>query len=296
MGLDCKRLLGAIWLGVAAPALAQPGPVVGWGFNGCGQAEPQAGLFRAVAGNDCTSVGIRENGSLFQWGETSFPAPSGTFAAVEGSRLHFIGLRTNGTVAHWGFSETPINMVPSGTFRRISTGLDHAIAIRTDGSLVEWGAPPPGTPSGNDFVSVAAGEGQFSFALRANGTIEAWASPSSAQYGVLNVPPGSYTAVVAGQRFGAALRIDGTIAIWGQAFGDPIYLPGVFSAIAATDYTVIGLRPDGSLAHSQPSSIPSGSFVSIGAGNQHGLAIVPPPQSWAPLVLAFALARRNRSR
>ena len=41
-------------------------------------------------------------------------------------------------------------------------------------------------------MAVAAGAQQFGFALRSNGTIEAWGDPFYAQYGVYNVPPGHY--------------------------------------------------------------------------------------------------------
>ena len=108
-------------LGPAVAACAQAGAVIGWGFNGCGQANPQMGSFIAAAGNNCATTTIRDDGTLLQWGDIWSPAPAGTFTAVVGSRDIFLGLRTDGTLAFWGFAETPIYNVPSGTFRAVST-------------------------------------------------------------------------------------------------------------------------------------------------------------------------------
>jgi hypothetical protein len=277
-------------------SLGQAGPVVGWGANNAGQANPQPGPFVAVTGNSLSSVGIRPDGTLFQWGSTLFPAPMGTFSNIAGNQDYFLGVRTDGTLAYWGLSETPIYNYPSGTFTSVGAGKLHAVGLRTDGSIAQWGAPIGSAPAGSDFVAVAAGKQQFSYALRSNGTVEPWGDPFLAQYGVYDVPPGTYTQVVAGWWFGAGLRTDGTVSIWGTVpyGGSAALMQGTFSKIVATDYFVIGLRTDGTLAQSVVGSFPSGTYVGIGAGELHGLAIVPCPSGWWLTGVAFAHVLRRR--
>src|SRR2546426_5967587 len=159
---------GLAILGSASLAPGQPGGIVGWGANEAGQANPQAGTFIAVAGGVLSSVAIREDHTLHEWGYGLYPPPAGTFSAVDGTDDYYLGLRTDGTLAFWGFGETPVNQLPGGTFRAIAAGRLHALAIRTDGSLVLWGTNPITVPAGNDFISVAAGGNGFSFAVRAN--------------------------------------------------------------------------------------------------------------------------------
>lgn len=61
----------------------------------------------------------------------------------------------------------------------------------------------PTPPSGNDFVRVVAGLGDFAIAVRANGSLAAWGF--NGPNGELNVPPGSFLDVAAGAGFGLAI-------------------------------------------------------------------------------------------
>ena len=293
-------LTASVLVGAAAASCgAQAGPVVGWGSNNAGQANPQLGPFVAVTGNRATSVGILGDLTLFEWGDTRYPVPTGVFSSIAGNQDYFLGVRTDGTLAFWGLSETPVYNYPSGTFGSVAAGKLHAVGLRTDGSIAQWGAPIGSAPSGNDFVAVAAGKQQFSYALRSNGTVEPWGNPFLAQYGVYDVPPGTYTQIVAGWLFGAGLRTDGTVAIWGNPFygGSAALLQGTFSKIVATDYYVIGLRTDGTLAQSVPGSLPGGTYVAIGAGELHGLAIIPAPGAgFVVAVGVLGALRRRRAR
>jgi alpha-tubulin suppressor-like RCC1 family protein len=300
MGLRAIRI--SILVGVVAGAgnsvQAQSGPIVAWGENFAGQAEPQSGLFIAASGTNSTSVAIRADGTLLAWGEEISPAiniPAGTFTAIDGGDHSYIARRTDGTLVGWGINMSGQASPPPGTFLKASIANQHAIGLRTDGSLAYWGASWAGeVPQGNDFIDVAAGF-RFSLALRSDGTIEAWGQNDAGQ---LNVPAGRYTAVVAMDRSGAAIREDGTIAVWGS-LNSAFALEGVVvTTIVAGQGSVVALLPDGTLSSfsGPPPVVPVGQFVGIGAGNNHWFAIVPSPVTTVTFLGMVALLSVRRSR
>lgn len=281
---------------------AQPlGPIVAWGNNFAGQAVSQPGSFIAASGTSSTSVAVRSDGSLFAWGDSDNPAfnvPSGAFTDVYGGGSFYIARRTDGTLAGWGDNLSGQSSPPSGTFKKAAGGQQHALGVRGDGSLAYWGVSWGGVvPAGNDFVDVAAGL-QFSMALRSDGTIAAWGVNDRGQ---LNVPTGSYKAVVAMENAGAAIRADGTVAVWGSLHSAGALEGLVVSRIVASGNggTVIALLPDGTLGSLSglPPIVPAGTYSQIGAGEAHWFAIVPAPSALLPLVGAGAMmvSRRRRA-
>jgi hypothetical protein len=77
----------------------------------------------------------------------------------------------------WGRNDYNQITTPSGNdFVAIAAGLFHGLALKQDGSLAGWGRNDYGqaTPSGgNDFVGIAAG-GYHSLALKENGLVAGW--------------------------------------------------------------------------------------------------------------------------
>lgn len=302
--LSCWRAkaMAGLLLG-AQVAIAQTGPVVGWGFNGAGAASPPLGDFIQVTGGTYHSVGIRADGTAVTWGDMLQQPPSGTFLYVEACddiQQFDVGIRSDGTLVSWGAPVTGALNLPAGVFGRIAIGGHHGIGLRTDGSLVGWGGDTFGqaTPPPGRFLEVAASQ-NFSFGIREDHSLSAWGLNES---GVLTVPSGSFTSVCAGSHFGLALRTDGTLAAWGSnQFGALNVPPGIFTRIAAGGSTGYAMRPDGTLAgwgynQSGQANVPAGAFGAIGVGETHAMAIVPTPSSASLVALSSVVACGRRRR
>ena len=157
--------------------------------------------------------------------------------------------------------------------------------LPTGGSLVAWGfdgtGQVSGTPTGSDFVAVAAGT-YHNVALRSDGSLVSWGHDAAGQ--VSGTPAGSgFAAVAAGYWHSVAVRSDGSLVSWGQdGYGVVSGTPADsgFVAAAAGRYYSVALRGDGSLvswgadSHGEVSSTPTSSgFVAVAAGAQHSVAL-----------------------
>jgi hypothetical protein len=153
----------------------------------------------------------------------------------------------------WGWDEySQISDTPSGNdFVAVAASVYHSIALRADGSLVAWGDDKfgviSGTPTGSDFVAVAAGE-WHSTALHSNGSLVSWGINTGSDNGqVRDTPSGNdFVAIAAGVFHGTALRADGSLVHWGGISGAPPS-GNDFVAIDAGYASSIALRNDGSL-------------------------------------------------
>ncbi|HON07511.1 MAG TPA: hypothetical protein PLW02_05350, partial [Verrucomicrobiota bacterium] len=160
----------------------------------------------------------------------------------------------SGSVIVWGNSATGPTNVPSGLTNCVSiaAGKNHCLAALEDGRVIGWGDNQLGQlnipPQATNVVLVSAGFGH-SVALRKDGTVVAWGYNDAWQ---TNVPAGlsGVISIASGDSFNLALLSDGRIVGW----GGPQYgtTPG---------------RP--------PQALTNGSMpvISIGAGNNHGIAV-----------------------
>ena len=170
------------------------------------------------------------------------------------------------------------------------------------GSVVSWGSDRfgalSGTPSGADYVAVAAG-GWHSLALKADGSIVGWGSnvdgfpwcpvsppgfPDCPWWGQATPPAGNdYVAIAAGSYFGLALKSDGSIVGWGRGYCDVTTPPADtdFVAISAGHDYALALKSDGSIVgwgcndygQAQPPPGDNTGFVAISAYYAHSLAL-----------------------
>jgi hypothetical protein len=164
--ISISILVGAVLASRPSHAVAQPGPVVGWGPSTAGGSAPPGG-FRAIDAGGFFSVGIRADGTLAAWGDNTYGqlnVPSGTFIAVDAAGVvensYGLAIRTDGTLAGWGTNVNHVLEVPSGQFIAVAAGDRHGIAMRPDGTLVGWGnnvngqaTVPPGS-----YAAIAAGD------------------------------------------------------------------------------------------------------------------------------------------
>jgi alpha-tubulin suppressor-like RCC1 family protein len=207
-----------------------------------------------------------------------------------------VALLTDGSVWEWGqlhsssVVDVPVPVANLPDIAAVSCGQTHNLALSSDGRVWGWGhntygqlgdlAPPNTYQSGGvqsvslpDVIAVAAG-GQFSLALRHDGTVWAWGyngdgelglgtssatpSPTPAQVpGLSNI-----VAIAAGDMHALALRNDGLVFAWGDntygelgrgsasatplAVGEVGSLTGI-TAISAGPFRSVALRNDGTI-------------------------------------------------
>lgn len=168
------------------------GSIWGWGSNQFGQigtgsapanifAPVQVGAafkWREVWAGGYHAVAIRQDGSLWAWGNNHF------------------GQLGDGTSVQ---RSTPVRIGADNTWISVSAGLYHTLAIKADGTLWSWGrnedgelgirtrSAPVATPTRvnieRDWVAVAAGEG-FSVGLKADGTVWTWGRGKNGELGI----------------------------------------------------------------------------------------------------------------
>ena len=152
--------------------------------------------------------------------------------------------------------------------------------------VVGWGLDVSTTPDGNDFIAIAAGQGQdmvvsqeFGLALKSDGSIVGWGDND---YGQATPPAGNnFIAIAAGNLHSLALKSDGSIVGWGyNAYGGATPPTGNnFIAIAAGTLHSLALKSDGSIVgwgfnnYGQATPPAGNNFIAIAAGLYHGLAL-----------------------
>lgn len=253
-------------------------------------------LFRDIACDSDNVAGIRDDGTILQWGDfwggLGTPIPSGEFREIDGGLFSFAAIKTDGTLAAWGIPFLGNLDVPTGTFKAVSIGKHANVGIRTDGSLAVWGAGLSVPPLGNDYVAISARE-QFALALRADGTVVGWGSAGA---GLLNIPPGLYRGIAATRGYAAGIRDDGSVVFWGSSANPNWSMTGTFAQIdiGAEGALPVGLRTDGTLASLVNSGItpPSGTFGGVAGGMAHYVAVVPSPASTLIFLGLFGARRR----
>ncbi len=247
------------------------------------------------------SFGQLGNGSSVA---SKVPAQVGTdtnWASVSGGNNFSAAIKTNGTLWIWGYNAdgqigdgTTVNKpVPKqvGTatnWASVTTGEGHVVAIKTDGSLWAWGfnaygqigdgtitinTPTPtqiGTAKDWKAVSV---KGNFTLALKTNGTLWAWGRNNNYQLGdgtnVNKSAPvqigtdNDWANIAAGYDHSVALKSDGTLWTWGL-----------------NNFNQLG---DGTTnAKSAPSQVGNKTnWKSIAAGFNHSLAVQTDGTLWS---------------
>ena len=135
------------------------------------------------------------------------------------------------------------------TWANISTGQSFTIATKNDGTLWSWGFNFYGQLGLNNATSysspkqigaltswsvISAGDGNFSVAIKTDGTLWTWGLNTNGQLGLGNTTSYSspkqvgalttWSSISAGQRFSIATKIDGTLWSWGYNFSGQLGL------------------------------------------------------------------------
>lgn len=201
----------------------------------------------------------------------------------------------------------PVTPLPPAPY--IDAGWGHVCAIRDDGAMACWGSneetdcPPwsdspcfthfwgQATPPEGRFASVSAGT-YHTCGVRDDGTVACWGAnevfsckpfgPCKVDYAGQSSPPaGLFRDVSAGERHTCGLRVDATIACWGQNdAGQSSPPPGAFSSVAAGGGFTCGLRMTGGVEcwgsnWVGQTTAPDGVFQSISAGSGYTCGLRP---------------------
>jgi alpha-tubulin suppressor-like RCC1 family protein len=235
-----------------ALALRHDGALLSWGANAAG-----------TLGNGTTDPNLLPS-AVIGLGTGS------DVVAVASSAVFALALKADGTVLGWGANAlgqlgdttftnrlTPVTSVTLGSGSgvvAIAAGLSHAVALKADGSVWSWGSnnngnlgnpsivgasnvpvPVVGLGSGSGVVALTAG-GNFTLALKADGTVWAWGNNNNGQLGIGNTTNQPVPVQVKGSGavgvlsnivalsappasngvFALALSADGTLWAWGN--------------------------------------------------------------------------------
>lgn len=164
--------------------------------------------------------------------------------------LHMIGLKTNGTLWAWGgnFSGQlgvndlvdrlkPVQVGTSADWLKIATGEAFSVALQKDGSLWTWGS-------------------NFYKELGLNSTDLYKNTPQKI------LTSSGYKAITAGEKFGMAIKNDGSIWGWG------LNIYGYLGNGSTTGYEI-------------PTQTITGNWTSIAAGQEHSLGLKPDGTLWS---------------
>ncbi len=244
----------------------------------------------AIAANGNHNLALKSDGTVWAWGDNQF------------------GELGNGSGGPGLISTTPVQVLNLSGMTAVAAGFYHSLALKSDGTVWAWGSNGfgelgNGTTSGGaanpvpvhvlNLTSVAkiaaggGGPGQFSFAMKTDGTVWAWGRNAEGELGVntsttCSSPPvpcstvpvqapslTGVTKIAGGGRHALALKPDGTVLAWG--------------------FNNDGQLGNGSTCfcgNSTPTQVLNLSGVSdIGAGDNHSLALAPlppPPPPAAP--------------
>jgi hypothetical protein len=154
------------------------------------------------------------------------------------------------TLMVWGDdSQGQISDAPDGEFRAIAGGSVNGLALRRDRTPVLWGSGPIGPPPIPDSLAAerfhAVSIGRDDAALiRLDGTLAAFGQHEA----IKNVPAGTYSDVAVAVVHAVAIADDGALVTWGSDAG-LLHAPGggPFKQVEATLLYSLALHEDGTL-------------------------------------------------
>jgi hypothetical protein len=167
-------------------ALKDNGTVVGWGYNGYGQASPPTGISNlvAIAAGSISSLALRNDGTVVSWGgdlygQTIIPAGLSNVVAIASTASHNLALKNDGTVVAWGDNHSSETNVPSDLrgITAIAAGVFESMALAEDTAAprpptIWWQQPDRAVAEGQStiFVPYVNGSSPLQFQWFFNGT------------------------------------------------------------------------------------------------------------------------------
>jgi hypothetical protein len=185
------------------------GTIVAWGDNSKGQCAVPAGTYIDMACGDWHTVALATDGTIRCWGDNSKGAcnsPGGSFISIGAGSWHTLAVTPSGSAVGWGYDFGQLNGPPSGVFTKVSGGWKHSLGLTVDGSIRGWGQDIGGAltqiPQTGTYVAIDCSASR-GLALRNDGRVVTWGSPSSAE---IPIPDGRFISISAGYTVETGIR------------------------------------------------------------------------------------------
>ncbi len=260
--------------GIHTLAIKSDGTLWAWGYNAMGE-----------LGDGCVFAQTCSN--RYSPGQVGADK---TWSAVSGGTAHSVALKQNGTLWAWGdnssgqigtgvtgsYYSTPNQITADTNWASISAGGFFTTAIKTDGTLWAWGnnyagqlgdgcvkgstcvskATPTAVNADTDWAAVAAGANHV-LALKTNGTLWAWgindygelgnAAQSATAYSSVPVQIGTDTdwkTIAVGDMHSLAIKTNGTLWAWGDNSHGQLGITCLASCLTASAPVQVGTDAD----------------------------------------------------
>ena len=233
----------------AAAALKSDGSVVTWptssttGGNSSTVTSSISSGVVVVYSDNHTFAALKNNGSVINWGDTTYALDGNTYVAATSVTLSnivtinngagaYAALNINGGVVTWGLDYTGGNSSGkslSSNVVKVYNSLYAFAALKFDGSVITWGGYTDGSAWGGNSTSVASdlssgvvavyGNNYAFAALKSNGKVITWGDPTyggSSSSVATDISAGIVGIYVTQSAF-AALRNDGKLITWGDS-------------------------------------------------------------------------------
>ena len=222
--------------------------------------------------------------------QTSYKAhesPPGRFTQLSVGGRHNCGLREDGSIFCWGDNSEGQSDARSGSFIQVSAGFFHNCGVREDWSVECWGATDFGDVSSTagtwqfvaqppgPFVDVSA-DGGRSCGLRADGSVACWGSIANNRRTPPVVPSERFVQISVGAD-SCGLMADGGVLCWGTHEGVEVMPEGPFIQYSVGGWQKCGLQRSGRTVCRgwEPSGYeaPTCRFVQISVGYRHSCGV-----------------------
>ena len=177
-----------------------------------------------------------------------------TWTKVSAGNQFSVAIKNDGTMWSWGYNgqgqlglgdtterSSPVQIGALTTWASVSVGGNFALAIKTDGTLWSWGSnttygqlglgdttnrsSPVQVGALTTWAKVSMGFGNYSIAVKTDGTLWGWGKNNFAQLGLNNTTDYSspvqvgaltnWSKIAAGNENVLAIKTDGTLWTWG---------------------------------------------------------------------------------
>jgi len=215
-------------------------------------------------------------------------APSQAYKALSVGGSQACALRADDTVVCWGASYAGATSAPADRFAAIFSGGFNSCGLRlANRTIACWGLYAPfwmrQLPSG-PIASVGIGTFHMCVVVASDGHVACVGGhtgpPGYEDPGEANSPPGTFKAVTSGWSHTCGIRLDDTVACWGEQtlYGKTDPPTGAFAQIAAGQEHTCGVRVTGALAcwgfdREGQIDAPPGAFTQVAAGTNHSCAL-----------------------